>query len=768
MFKSFRARLVLFIVGLLAVVQVGTAIAVLNSLKADNYRQGVHAIDVAVNVLKLQLGDRAKQLTTGVGILASDFGFKRAVATQDIGTIKSVLENHGARISSDSAMLFSPNGKLIASTQEVQDISFVTQRILEARRQGLKSINNLVGVDGYVSQLVLVPVRAPNLIAWVGMSFELDEIFAQHIASITQLDVSFVSEQSAEIKHIVSSLPKDDLNWVVTPSKLKDYIETPMFTDNEAYLSSAVKLDEKGGEWGIVHLPYAPWLKGYEEARNNLMLIFAFTLLLAALVALVMARSLSRPIQKLVGYAQAIGLGKTEHAPKVAGEFGVLANTMNTMEKAILNREEEIIFRSSHDFLTGLYNRSALERELTSQLPRSCGALVRINIRRFKDINSMMGFDAGDEVLKQTGTILSDISPDVEYVARTGGDEFTVILSKHHREEDCLKLQEIIQHEIEKGINQRIRLKVSIGVLPLSADITTANDAMRRIDITSGRAKERELGIAFYQDGLDEINQRNLTIINDIDNALLNNQLFMVYQPKIAVREGCCYEAEALVRWVHPELGFVPPDEFIGLLEQTGNVQQLTFWVLEQVIDQVSTWWAGGDKVTVAVNLSALDLVNESLPDWLTNKLNEKGLPVSAISLEVTESAVMSDADKVVSVLERLQEKQFHLAIDDFGTGQSALSYLRDLPVNEVKVDRAFVQYLDTNDNDKYIVRATIELSHSLGFKVTAEGAENKEGVEILKTLGCDKIQGYYFSKPLAPDDYMVWCHDFNDQKENA
>ncbi len=766
--KSFQARLIIFILVLLALVQLGTALAVLTSLKEDNYKQGVDAIDVSRNVFDLFLESRAEQLTQGVEILTSDFAFKQAVATRETSTIQSVLENHGARINADISLLASPTGEIITATQELGVNNAISDLVLAARPSGSSSISTKIAFGDSAYQLVLVPVKAPNVVAWVGMAFLLDHSLAEQIKTVAGLDISFVHETNdADLLSSGSTLPENEkLTLLKGIGRIENILNTPVFSNDEKYLSLGVDLGIPS-QWGIIHLPYGPWLASYNNTRNQLLLIFSAALALALLLGVAFARNMTRPIGRLVDYAQQIGLGtKKVKAPSLSGEFCVLSSTMETMQDSIKNREEELTYRASHDQLTGLLNQSAVEQYLSDVLPKTQGSLLLVNIRHFKNISNMLGVDVGNLLLSKAAERLKGWKDDASMVARLGGDRFLLILEQNISETDCLDLRTLFDMEFEtesgSSAHSCMSLDINVAVLLFEHATSSVNGALRRLDIVSDKAKEGSALCAFYEEGQDEDHQRQLTIVQDLPMALQSNQLFVVYQPKVGVAENDCNEAEALIRWIHPKLGFLPPDEFITLLEHAGSIQLLTKWVINSVLSQLSEWWSAGHEIRVAINLSAHDLVDETLPDMVRQALENNGLPARALALEVTESAVMNDRVKVINVLKALQRMDIHLAIDDFGTGQSSLAYLRELPVNEVKIDRAFIQHIATNKGDEFISKATIDLSHSLGFQVTAEGTEDAASVDILRHYECDKIQGYFFSKPLVADDFFQWRENFH------
>ncbi|MCV2403963.1 EAL domain-containing protein [Marinomonas sp. C2222] len=770
MFKSFQTRLIVFVLALLALIQLGTAFAVLSSLKKENYRQGIAAIDVSRNVFDLFLASRAEQLIQGVEILASDFGFRQAVATRETQTLRSALENNSTRIHADFSLLVTPTGEIITATRDFELDETTANLLQAARRSGNASISTKTSYGPNAYQLVLVPVKAPNVVAWVGMAFVLDKALAEEIKSVAGLDISFIyNTTNTEEFSGQSTLPEADKNLLLKSlGDIATILKTPVFSDNEEYLSLGVDL-KLPNHWGVINLPYGPWLESYKDTRNQLLLVFSGTLTLAILLGLIFARNMTKPINRLVNYASQIGqsINKSKlEAPKMTGEFGVLSKTMEQMKTAIISREKELTYRASHDTLTGLYNQSAVELHLAEVLPKTQGGMILVNIRHFKNLNNMLGVDIGNLLLSKVAERLSNWSQDVHMLARLNSDKFLLILEQDISLQDCESIKSLFNPEFEtesaSGVSSCMRLDVSIAVLPFVHATNNVNTALRRLDIISDKARAETGLCEFYEQGQDEDHQRQLTIIRDLSEALASNQLFVVYQPKVGLKNKDCHEAEALIRWIHPDLGFLPPDEFITLLEHAGNIQELTKWILNSVLEQLSQWWAQGHQIRVAINLSTHDLLDDELPKMVEQALEANNLPPQALALEVTESAVMKDREKVIAILQSLREMGVHLAIDDFGTGQSSLAYLHDLPVNEVKIDRAFIQFMDTNKCDEFIAKASIDLSHALGFQVTAEGAENTAGVSLLEKYKCEKVQGYVFSKPLVADEFFQWREDFH------
>ena len=765
MFKSFRSQLIAMLVFFLAMIQFISGTAILDTIKRDSINQAVKRIEVAKKVFQLSIDNRSKHLSVGVTLLASDFGFKTAVATQDAATIRSSLENNAQRVGADFGILLSPQGVSLNSTYDMVYGSDFTQLIKNNRRR--RNINGFIEVDHKPYQLVLVPVKAPNVIAWVGMAFQMGNELAKEIKGITGLEVSFSSINNIlEEEHLhedhITTLEMDNIDAILAQFVREDLnADLTLFSQDNSYLTSAVKLDIEH-QWAFLHLPYNSWIQNINEVTNRLIIIFSVILTLSILLSWFSARRLLKPIQVLVSKAKKMGRGEHVDIQAQAGEFGVLSKTLSGMQSRIEKREEELSFQASHDSLTGLRNRNAVEAFLSSHLNTQQGGVVLVNIRHFKDINNMMGFENGDILLCEFAQRLNLLITQDDVVARLAGDEFIVVFNSPFDEMTLTKMHHSLQQEFDIS-GSKVCLQICMGALFFNKqDDLTVNGIMRRVDISADEAKQSENGIAIYEQGQDESHRRTLSIIRDLPDSIASSQLFIVYQPKVNIQKRQCKNAEALIRWIHPSLGFISPVEFIPLLERSGNIQLITKWVIEEVCKQQSNWKLQDMDVQVAINLSALDLIDLSLPNYIKEMMDKYQVKAKQLAFEVTESSVMKDTKTVIHVLNALKKMGFKLSIDDFGTGQSSLAYLRDLPVDEVKIDRSFVHDIDVNESNALIVRTTIQLSHSFGFSVTAEGMENIEGLSILEDYGCETIQGYYFSKPLKSDEFLNWQSSFS------
>lgn len=762
MFNSFRGQLISLLLGLLSLMTIAIGFATLSAMKRDTEVQAQSALNVASKVFQQAISNRATQLSTSVRIVASDFGFRQAVALREQETIATVLDNYGTRIDADVSILLSPTGELLASTAQQLDSSQIAELNRDMKKAANGGFTDIVHLGNQAYQLVMVPVKAPQLIAWVGMGFALDQELALEIKGITELDISFVFQASPNnITVLNSTLAQNDLTNLSTATT-----DPWLLTSTQGeMLSTSLALDHSGKILAWLHLPTSRWQQNYSEARAQLIIIFGAGLTLALLFALILARNISRPLQRLSQFAQDIGRGLQVKTPAVgSGEFGLLAQTLQKMQQDISQREQDIVYQSQHDSLTGLANRTLVELELPELLQSKNLQLLLVNIKDFKHVNDAFGYSNGDLLLQQLGQRMQALQLSLSMVARLGGDEFLLITEHELSEQSLVQLQQQLSNEFLLG-ESRLNLKVAIATVYCPQQSITADVALRRVDIAMAHAKTNTQLFASYQQGQDESHQRELMLLHDLPFSLQSGQMFVVYQPKVAIQQPRARSAEALIRWQHPSLGFIPPDEFIKLAEHSGLISQVTDWMIEQVISQLATWSAAGLDFTVAVNLSAYDLLNPELPKQLNDLLAKYQVPGSALALEVTEGAVMQDPQQVIHNLQQLRSMGIELAIDDFGTGQSSLAYLKQLPVHEVKIDRAFVKDIENNQNDELIVLATTQLAHGLGLRVTAEGLENEAGLAKLLAAGVDKVQGYYFARPLKADLFTAWMQAFPAEK---
>jgi EAL domain-containing protein (putative c-di-GMP-specific phosphodiesterase class I) len=301
-------------------------------------------------------------------------------------------------------------------------------------------------------------------------------------------------------------------------------------------------------------------------------------------------------------------------------------------------------------------------------------------------------------------------------------------------------------------------MQASAGIAESDGSSVTIVELLRRADVAMYAAKAAGRRLRSYDASLDEANRARLETVRELPDALLEGEFVLHYQPKIAIATGETFGAEALVRWQHPTRGLLHPDAFLEIVEQSGSIGRLTQIVLELAVRQLATWHAAGVPISVAVNLSASDLLDAELPERIMRLLSQHSVPVQALELEITESVLMTDPDRACELLGELRGLGLRIAVDDYGTGYCSLAYLRDLPIDELKIDRSFIAALTQDPRSGAIVSSTIELAHALNFSVVAEGVEDESTLAALEAFGCDSVQGFHFSRPLPADQFAAWA----------
>jgi len=385
-------------------------------------------------------------------------------------------------------------------------------------------------------------------------------------------------------------------------------------------------------------------------------------------------------------------------------------------------------------------------------------------------VNDSFGQWVGDQCLRMISERLLHIAHDFQLTARLVGDEFLLVLPAP---EHCDITPDQVQQMLKAPYAVQdldVTLDFVLGVALWPADADGAADLIQKASIALDMARRSQLAVAYYERKVEEMHRQRLTLLADLKQALAadDGQLRMYYQPKVCARTLKANRFEALIRWIHPEQGFIPPDKFIPLAEQAGLINNLTDWIVEAVIKQISLWQQQSFQAQVAVNLSAQDLSRANLLDHINRLLQLYGVTPDAVSFEITESEVMRDADKAIALLNTFRTQGFKLAIDDFGTGYSSLSQLKNMPVTELKIDRSFVMQLDKMEDDQIIVRSTIDLAHSFDLEIVAEGIENADALSLLQQWGVDWVQGYHFSRPLPAADVLPWVQSFSQQVRQA
>src|SRR5688572_26347585 len=440
-----------------------------------------------------------------------------------------------------------------------------------------------------------------------------------------------------------------------------------------------------------------------------------------------------------------------------------------TLFRIVAVASRRLRHQALHDDLTNLPNRTLLYDRMEAALAAAersgePAALLLADLARFKEVNDTLGHDTGDRLLEEVAARLQGVVRRGDTLARLGGDEFAVLLrglpDRGMAAELAGRLQDAIARPFMLNGVAAV-LDASIGIAHCPEHGTDVHTLVQRADVAMYDAKRSRTSIETYSSERDPYSAERLQLLGELRSAIGNDELVLHYQPKVDVGTQRVIGVEALVRWQHPVHGLLGPVEFVPLAERTGAIGDLTRWVLDNALAQARVWSDAGQDLTMAVNLAAANIADATLPDAVAALLERHGVPGHRLECEISEHTVMADPRRAMAILERLRGLGVRLSLDDFGTGHSSLSYLKRLPLDEVKIDRSFVMGMTDDDNDAAIVRTTIDLARNLGLEVVAEGVESETILRNLSDLSCDIAQGFYLSRPLPAADLDGWLREW-------
>jgi len=455
---------------------------------------------------------------------------------------------------------------------------------------------------------------------------------------------------------------------------------------------------------------------------------------------------------------------KWENDRLVRDQMVRLEEVITTRTKGLEAANQQLRHLATHDALTGLPNRVLLDDRLQQAIAHAdrdmrAFAVLICDLDRFKLINDSLGHRAGDELLQEVARRLCTVVRTADTVARFGGDEFVLIGTSIADADDAAQLASRVMDVLQAPVRIAaidIHTSPSIGIAMYPDDGTTSQALLARADAAMYSAKQHGRGnFRRYSPGMHAGTEDRVQLESDLHSALAENQFALYYQPKVDTRTGEVRSAEALIRWLHPTRGVISPVEFIPLAEECGLIGAIGGWVIREACRQARAWQDEGvPQLRVSVNLSASQFRDSGLVDSIRRALDDARLEARFLEVELTESAVMSDPEQSIAILEHLSAMGVLVSVDDFGTGYSSMSYLRRFPIDKLKIDRVFIDEIVSRPEDASIVRAIVSLAHSLRLKVVAEGVETPAQLDFLKLAGCDEYQGYHFSRPLPAAEF--------------
>ncbi|GGF22928.1 hypothetical protein GCM10011611_31280 [Aliidongia dinghuensis] len=787
---GFRRRLTVFLMTTLVLVQALTAAAVYSFTRSTLVEQGKAQLADAAGLFVRQLDEIGVQVSADVQVLALDFALRQAIAQRELPTVLSALRNHGRRVGAARVMQVGLDGMIDVDTADPEGHAptrlFAFPELIDAAAVNGRGAS-VVAIDGLASWLVVVPVKAPVPIAYIAVYLPLDDALLgklQKLAALPKaIELAFDDHGAwhpvaGTAAGLLADLPKPGavLAGTTGPDTSTPDTSTPDTSTNvlqqKDELVLAVPLATPADSTRVVAvLGYSidEALQQYRLLMFVIVVLLALGLVVALAGAMLIARGVARPVEELAAATRRIESGDYSPPPLLPqeDEIGQLSQALGSMALAISEREERIRYQASHDPVTGLLNRAAFEVAMAPFLAPAHvrGALLSVGLARHQQIVNTVGREIADRVLRDAGARLSNLlaaaGRDVP-LGVVGDRSFALFMPGLDAEGAHQWAERIAQHfdrpYLEGDLTIDSAAAVGIALAPIHG--ATDSELLLHGDVALLSALGSENHVAIYDPATDPHRPEHLSLMSDLREALDQNALQLFYQPKLDLAVGRISGAEALIRWRHPKRGFVPPDAFITLAEETGNIQRLTRWVLEAGIGQVAAWRKMGLALRLSINLSVRDLADESLPERIGALMAAYDVPADYLVLEVTESAIMGKPDAAIAVLRRLANQGIALSVDDFGVGQSSLNYLRRLPVSELKIDKSFVLKLAETPDDRTIVQSVVELGHRLGYSVTAEGIEDEASLALLSNYGCDYGQGYHIGKPMPAEVFNRFLSD--------
>ncbi len=713
-------------------------------------------------------------------VLTSDYGFREALGQLHVDaagrdTLLDALDNHAKRIGARMAAYVDLEGRLVSSDPKAALIVKAAQGLPagEPTNEDMR----LALVDGEALQLLRTTAHAPGPIGEVVIAFALQSDPLTPIKFDFNVDVALgVLDEEKGWRNTLHAEDPEDLPLLLAQLTRRMQVTEPakaLLWRGNPQRARVVALPALGNDarHSVSSVLWADWAEEIApslELQRQLLWLNLAGVLLFALGSVFTARRLIGPIQALRLSAQRLGLGDYQTPVQASSrvlEVEQLAESFESMRQGIRQREAEVQQLAFWDPLTGLPNRAQFFKQLQERLraSREPLALLMLNLDRFKPVNDALGRELGDELLRMVALRLKPFvgqePQGASLLARLGGDEFALLLDGQDEAQARATALRILK-DFEQPLHlasQNVDLGAGIGIAIFPGHAVEADELISLAERAMDLAKRKQAGVLVFEASMDARSPASLGLLSELRRALEQDELRLFLQPKLDLKSEQVHAAEALVRWQHPTRGMVPPMQFIPFAEQTGFVRQLTRWVLEASARFAAEAHAAGLPLRISVNLSTRDLMDADLPQTLQGSMARVGCEAAWLCLEITESAIMDDPQRALATVRALHAAGFRLSIDDFGTGYSSLAYLKQLPVQELKVDQSFVFGMVQDEGDRKIVRSTIELAHNLGLSVVAEGIETQEALDLLAAWACDEGQGYFIARPMPSKDLLNW-----------
>lgn len=732
MFRRISTKITLVFAGLFA----GTMLLICFAtylLVTSNAKQQIQAeMTASSEVFSRLFLQHARDTQSNAALLGKDFGFRAAVLSGDGPTISSALQTMAERLDVTSVAFLDLTGEVIGETGQPLPTKRLGADILNSNDVfGLSSEIGVLFADGMPFVAGAAPVYAPDLVGWI--------FFGDAITRQTFDDLSALAPLSLEARVVQTNRDMD--NEEVAISFAKDIL-----------LTKSISAFFKGERVALgLSYPMAEAVRPYKVLLAIFVALIVFGCLLVCIASWLLARRLAQPISALSVAARRIRDGGSAYVElQTKDEIADLATSFNDMSAEITRREVALQAQARTDKETGLPNRFAFEEGLSGECAdteQSC--VLVIGVERFAEIRNAIGFDVSSDLTRTIGERLQRIE-NVAAIAHLSDGVFAANVRAAQQSGAC-EVIALITRDLEQTYDvggTSIDVMFKVGVSYFSGQSGALEEAMIALD----QARNNYDPVTFFNAGLYKTATANLSLMGNLMAALNSGHVSVAYQPKYDMRTQRPVGAEALVRWNDPARGPVFPDVFIPLAEETGRIDALSRFVLDQAIEAQREMWEAGYHLTMSVNVSGRLIGNAAFSDFAIKAARRAAGP---LCFEITETAVIEDPDQGIAAITHFVNAGIEISIDDYGSGLSSLAYLKRIPANELKIDKEFVLKIDESQRDALVVRSTIDLAHSLGMKVTAEGVETAAAASLLAGMGCDIGQGYGLGRPVPLPDFL-------------
>ncbi|TNF67027.1 MAG: EAL domain-containing protein [Gammaproteobacteria bacterium] len=796
MFKSFQSRMILFFSLLFILIQCGVLYAVYQAFETRLIDEAKDELSYASQVFQRRLVFQDDILKTQALLIVSDRAFQNILKDYNISQLYGRLTELQNTYKVERMLLITDGQIIIDTGKEIKasPISFILKSTLEAKIYSKNTdadvnLITFIKLDGLLYEFYMVAINDPKTHKWIWLGVgsaviqdslhELNQKFSANLGVLLydKPNDKLVQPTNPNLVSAIGSvkgLSKQSLSSFLKENEvlLEQQQEVNVVVINgQKYLSVPVHLVKGAGDihrnLGILLLyPYSEIFKMLNQLMMKLLLLFSYGLLFIVVGAWLLGIKMSEPIKELVKVARQIAKGNYDvDLPKRRqDEFKTLSETFGYMVKTIQTREAEIRHTALHDLQTQLPNRQYFEVLLDAELKR-------LSLNKIQNIGMMfIGIGRLNEISYTLGHRISDLLI-LKLIGRLSAYEGVKVLARFSDDKMILLFENQSMTELESAAfaihilledpyriqSFKIDITPYIGLCLIQNVNSDARAWIRRGDHVLYRAQLGNHNVLLYEPSMDRLSSDQLSIMGDLVSGIKNDEFELWFQPKISLTGQQIYYVEALVRWHRPNRGLVKPEDFIPLAERTGHIQKLTHWALDQTCLYIRKWLDQGYEIKVAVNISSRDLVDEGLLKLLNTKLDHYDIPSNLFALEITESDVIKNIQKAKLILEAINHRGISIAIDDFGVGYSSIAYLKELPANEIKIDKSFITKLNIEPESVMIVGSIIQLAHKMGLSVVAEGVESEEVISQLYHYHCDYVQGYYYSEPIAADQLLKW-----------